>query len=223
MKKLLCLALCLALLPLAALAEAESEPDFNPDVTPAPGLQAQMDVPVDIPLDEDEAPAVDFDARTAPVAVEYEVLTNSTYSMSLERPANWVQIPGRHTFCYVEPVAADATPARMAVTRKGSSRELTESVITSEFVSYMKMIQEQYDSFEVGDPIRDTPFVGQAGYSMYYRGVKGATVVRGYVIIAAIDKYLYAFHFSAPESSFDAYAGVLAHLRDSVQVSKAKK
>ena len=208
-----------------------------------------MDVPIDIPIDEpleptpvpaedapedvpasegaegegDSTPMTIFDEYSGPqVTLEFETLTNSTYNLTLDRPSAWSQIPGRYTICYAETVAPGQTPARMALTRKVLSSSPNEDRITKQLISYLKALQTQYDSFEVGDLDTETPFMGQTGYSTVYTGKKGETSVRGYVIMCAIERRLFVFHFSASESAYASYGSVMVHLRDSVKINEKK-
>ena len=226
MNKTLCLltALCAALLPFAGLAEAAPAPNFDPEVTLAPG-QVQATVPPmetveDIPLDNTFDTGADiFSDNTSQVSLAYETLTNENYGLTMDRPANWIQIPGRHTFCFIESVAEDQIPARMALSRKGSSKELTDKRVTDELVAFLKVLQPQYDAFEVGDLSTETQFAGRSGFSTTYTARKGAESVRGYVIMTAVGKYVYAFHFSAAESAYSSYENVISHLRESVVIT----
>ena len=223
MRKALILFLSLLLAVAAMPAFGEEEADFAPEATPAPA-SFDMDIPIDIPIDVpiDEAESEDdvfgYGGYTSSVSLTYETLTNNTYSLTMDRPSAWVQIPGRYTLCFQEAVMEGQTPARMALTRKTATKDLTDSRITSEIIAYLKVLAAQYDKFEVSNQSKETPFIGQMGYSAFYTAQKDTKVVRGYVVMAAIKRYLYVFHFSASESAFASYTDAMVHLRESVRV-----
>ena len=206
MKKTLCLiVVCLlALLPGAALADGVFNEDGTPALTPAPGMAEDGD-PFDPEADEEtEAQGDDgatdvfgYDGYNSAITLTYESLTNNTFKLTLDRPAGWTQIPGRYTLCFVENAAEGQIPARMALTRKQSSKDLTDTRITNELISYLKILAAQYDEFEVGELNKETSFIEQMGYSTLYTARKDGMAVRGYVIMAAVNKYLYVFHFSS--------------------------
>ena len=214
------LALLIAFVPAFALADESSEDAGAPGQTPAPAGFG-MDIPIDVPIEEEAAGGDDvfgFDGYSSSVSLEYESLTNKTFGLVMDRPAAWIQIPGRHTLCFQDGASTQKTPARMALSRKTVTKELTDSRITSELIAFLKTIAAQYDSFEVGDLSKDTAFIGQMGYSTFYSAQKDGNSVRGYVIVAAISKYVYAFHFSTAENEFNAYTSVMVHIRESMQV-----
>ena len=210
MKKILLLTLALFAVCLPVLAE--SAPNFAPDVTAAPGIDGSVPDPAD---SAKTAAALDI-----AVEVTYETLTNDTYNLTMAYPSGWSQIPGRYTICFVENVADGQTPARIALTRKTVSSTPDEKAISKQMVSYLKALQTQYDTFEVGDLASDSTFVGQTGYSTEYTAKKGEVSVKGYVIMAAIEKHLYAFHFSSSEAAYESYGEICMHLRDAVSIGK---
>ena len=244
MKKLLCLIL-IGLIASSASVWAEDTFDDVEDFPAGFGMDAPIDEPLEDAADEfpdedpdafpDEAPfegateepaeagetedVFGYDGYASSVTMQYEQLTNKTFKLVMDRPSGWIQLPGRHTLCFEEAVAEGQTPARMALTRKTSQKELTDSRITSELIAYLKVLAAQYDSFEVGDLNKETSFIGQMGYSPQYDAKKGDKDVRGYVIMAAVKQYLYVFHFSTGDSVFANYTGVMTHLRESIQVS----
>ena len=212
MKKMLCLLAALLLCAFPALAEEE------PALTPAPAMEA----PVDVPLEEGEGNTGDvfgYDGYASDVTLTYESLTNKTFNIVLDHPVGWTQIPGRYTLCFEANRTGDLLPARMTLTRKYSSRDLTDSRITKEFKSLLKVLSEQYDSFELGEPNKETSFMGKMGYSIQYSAESAASgKVRGYVIAAAMDAhYMFAFHFRCADSEYAAYTNAIVHLRESVQ------
>lgn len=230
MKKTLCLILALLLLGLCpALSEGGTTTVFDPVEDPSPdfpeGITTQ-DAPEDIPLevgdgDSTAGPTIFDNVPLVPqVSLDYVSLTNNTYKMVMERPASWVQIPGRYTICFAESVAAGQTPARIAVTRKTLSYTPDEDRVTKQLISYLKTLQGQYETFEVGDLDTVTPFLGQPGFSTVYTAQKGENTVRGYVIMTAIKRKIYVYHFSASESAYPSYATAMEHMRDSIVVNE---
>ena len=88
---------------------------------------------------------------------------------------------------------------------------------------YLKVLAAQYpeDAFAlVGELNKETSFIGQMGYSIQYTASKDGKTVRGYVIMAAVKKYLYVFHFSA---SYGDYVKLQNVLRYIVQSAKPKE
>ncbi len=232
MKKTLCLILALLMLGLCpALSEEDYTPDYEPDADTIPGYPddgTYQEAPEDIPLDDEGG---DGDSTAGPtifdnvplvpqVSLDYVSLTNNTYKMVMERPAAWVQIPGRYTICFAENVGAGQTPARIAVTRKTLSYTPDEDRVTKQLISYLKTLQAQYETFEVGDLDTVPPFLGQPGFSTVYIAKKGENTVRGYVIMTAIKRKIYVYHFSASESAYPSYATAMEHMRDSIVVNE---
>lgn len=151
----------------------------------------------------------------------YATTGNATLGVRFAYPSHWEMTPGRRTICYEEPVAEGDIPARMAVSVKQLEDRADEDDMDSELSAFMRAVFTQYDSYEIGNLMTDTSFMGKTGYSTIYRGYRGNQAVQGSVIMAAVGTKIYAFHFSADANDYDAMTQVMEYLRNSVEADNA--
>ena len=152
----------------------------------------------------------------------YAVISNDTLGVRFSYPSHWEQTPGRRTICYQEPVAEGDIPARMAVSVKQLDDRPNDDELTRQLSSFITAIFTQFDRYEIGNLITDVGFMGKTAHSTIYRAYSGDKVVQGSVIMACVGTKLYAFHFSAEESDYDAMGQVMEYLRSHVEANNSQ-
>jgi len=217
-----------------AIAAQESQTDG--DAASAPVVDPVVDpVAADQPAADAQQPVVD--ATLAPAATEapvakpvnnshssidgYSTIGNVGLEFSFSYPANWNNMPGRSTLCYVQPMEEGVTyPARVAVTMKKLPHRGTEAKVREQFASYFEHLQSQYDeeTFEANMTLNyATPFMGRTAMSTTYLAYDGDQEIMGYVITTYFERYMYVFHFLCAYEDYEDFWPALQFMRDSVK------
>lgn len=151
----------------------------------------------------------------------YSTIGNVGLEFSFSYPANWNNLPGRSTICYVQPMTEGVTyPARVAVTMKKLSHRGTDAKVKAEFASYFEYISSQYDpeTFEANMTLSTaTPFMGRKAMSTTYLAYDGEQEIMGYVICTYFERYMYVFHFLCAYEDFEDFIPAMSFMRDSVK------
>lgn len=193
---------------------------------------------IDAAASEDEAELADdaifgtYDAATdtaqhaAPSnidtsAYQFTSLSDHSLGFTFSYPAHWKNIPGIYTVCFQEDVEQGDFPARVAITRNKLTHTPKDAAIVDHLVSYLKTIYKQYDTaaFEVSGLDRTVSFMGQPGYSTTYLAFSGETEVEGFVIMCAVERTLYVFHFSASYSDYQSMQSMMQYMLNSVTLA----
>lgn len=139
-------------------------------------------------------------------------------------PADWNNIPGRSTVCYVQPLTNGTVyPARVAVTMKKLAHKCSSSEAQQELVEYIKMLMTQYDetTFKVDKTLdEETKFMGNKAMSTTYLAYDGEQEIQGYVIMTYFERYLFCYHFLCAYEDYEAFQPAMVRMRDSVQASR---
>ena len=153
---------------------------------------------------------------------EYAEVSAPGLGFRLSYPADWVNIPGRSTVCYVQPLENGTVyPARVAVTMKRMPHASSFEEARTELANYIKTLMTQYDekTFKVNFNLsKKTPFMGKTAISTTYLAYDGPQEIKGYTIITYFDRYLYVFHFLCAYEDYNAFAETMSYMRDSVQI-----
>jgi len=198
-----------------------------------------MDIPEDAPVDDaavestpEDAPAEQQSQGNQVYATpspqpnasvgSYAEISGTGLGFKFSYPANWNNIPGRSTVCYVQPME-DGTvyPARVAVSMKKVAHKCDAEDLQEEMILFFETIQTQYDSstFEVDKNIDDsTRFMGNNAYSTTYLAYDDDQEIEGYVIMTAFEKYVFCFHFQCAYTDYNAFAPTMKLMRDSVKL-----
>lgn len=154
----------------------------------------------------------------------YSEVSNTGLGFRYNYPTGWNNIPGRSTVCYVQPLEEGTVyPARVAVTMKKLAHKPKDEVIKEELVSYLKFLMSQYDekTFEVDDALNTSgKFMGEDSMSTTYLAYDGDQEIKGYVVITAIEKYLFCYHFLCAYQDYGAFESAMHTMRDSVKAEK---
>ena len=219
---------------LAALEASAAEEPAAADAVPA-------DVPADAPA-EDAAQAsftvnptdvpediVPFSTPTPQPNVHissYSSISGTGLGFKFDYPSDWVNMPGRSTVCYVQPLKEGTVyPARVAVTMKKLPHACNKAEAQNELVEYIKLLMTQYDekTFKVDKQLdTETKFMGKAGMSSTYLAYDGEQEIKGYVICTYFERYVYVYHFLCAYEDYDAFSPAMVRMRDSVQVEQTK-
>lgn len=190
--------------PLDSDAETNGSDDSDTDTTPDP----------DMPF-----PTATPQPNTA--VSEYSEVSAPGLGFRFSYPSNWVNIPGRSTVCYVQPLE-DGTvyPARVAVTMKRMPHTSDYEEAQTELANYLRTLMTQYDSstFKVNTKLNyKTEFMGKPAISTTYLAYDGNQEIKGYTIITYFERYLYVFHFLCAYDDYTAFGTAMKYMRDSVQ------
>lgn len=214
MKKLLSIVILLALAVVATSCSSPSDTAAEPTNTPVDEVEPE---PETIPAAQPTLEPLETSRPVyAPSEYVYATVTSNALGLTIKYPAHWINIPGRHTICYIEPVEAGEIPARMAVSVKKLSKKPDKEKLQGELGSFMKAILAQYDSYQVGSLSDDSEFVGSKGYSSVYSAMKDGVEIRGYCIVNSYNASVYGYHFSAQADAYMEMGDVIRHIRESV-------
>jgi len=150
----------------------------------------------------------------------YAEAVSSAINVKIYYPSHWENLPGRYTVCFQEPVEDGDVAARMAITCKQLSAKPSTDKIQRELASFLSVIIQQYDTYEVGNLSSDVTFMGKSGYWSIYKAVKGDREIRGYIAMVAVGSALYGFHFSCEEKDYADMSVVLERVRGSISSYK---
>lgn len=178
-------------------ADATLEPIFTPEVTAEPVSNSHKSI------------------------TGYSTVGNLGLEFSFSYPANWNNLPGRSTVCYVQPMAEGVKyPARVAVTMKKLPHRGTDSKVKDEFASFFKFISSQYDeeTFEANLALNTkTKFMGRKAMSTTYLAYDGEQEIKGYAICTYFERYMFVFHFLCAYEDYNDFLPAMQFMRDSVR------
>ncbi|MDO5324636.1 MAG: PsbP-related protein [Clostridia bacterium] len=229
--------------------DSQTAPDEAQDAQPAiqDELVAQnepvaqdvaIDTPVGADVSEDAAQATDVpDPTSEPSSVQpfatatpqpntaisgYAEVVGTGLGFRFSYPQGWQNIPGKPTVCFVQPMENGTVyPARVTVTMKKLSHSGSESRLQEQMVSFVEVLQEQYDkkTFEVDTNLdTETGFMGgKRSYATTYLAYDGDQEIKGYVAMTYFDKYVFCFHFQCAYEDYAAFEPAIRHMRDSVK------
>ena len=236
-------------------AEPQQEGNFAPVTTAVASaeqakaveeaVQATAEPAADVPADEPAVPvdepgftvnptnapadAVPFSTPTPQPnthIASYSEIGGTGLGFKFSRPSDWVNIPGRSTVCYVQPLENGTVyPARVAVTMKKLPHKCTAEEAQNELVEYLKLLMTQYDekTFKVSKEMdTETKFMGKNGMSTTYLAYDGEQEIQGYVILTYFERYVYVYHFLSAYEDYEAFSTAMRHMRDSVQVEQTQ-
>ena len=154
------------------------------------------------PTPTEEADAMPFVTPTPQPnasASRYSEISAPGLGFKFSYPTDWVNIPGRSTVCYVQPLENGTVyPARVSVTMKRLPHKTDFEETRSELIEFLKVIRSQYDesTFKL-DPNIDiaTKFMGKSSIGVSYLAYDGSQEIKGYAVITYFERYLYVFHF----------------------------
>lgn len=208
------------------------------DIDMAPDANSEQEAVEDIPLDPDgsEAPGDNAAAEATqnpkmPFASptpqpnayvsQYSEISAPGLGFRFSYPADWINIPGRSTVCYVQPID-DGTiyPARVAVTMKRMPHKTDAEEATSELANFIKNLMTQYDqsTFKVNTNLDyGTKFMGRSAVATTYLAYDGDQEIMGYTIITYFERYLFVYHFLCAYDDYNSFGDAMRYMRDSVQ------
>ena len=194
----------------------EDEP-LNPDeeVTgedgdTAPEITQNPDMPFATPTPQPNASVSQYSEISAP-----------GLGFRFNYPSGWVNIPGRSTVCYVQPLE-DGTvyPARVAVTMKRMPHASSYDEAQTELANYIRTLMAQYDesTFKVDTNLDyETRFMGRPAIATTYLAYDGPQEIKGYTIITYFERYLFVYHFLCAYEDYSSFEATMRYMRDSVQ------
>jgi len=175
--------------------------------------------------EEEPAPLTDILDLAEPTfdpspSYTYEKLADPSFGFTFAYPVGWENLPGKHTVCFRENAADGEYPARVAITRKTLAHSPKESVLLSQFQSYMETIYEQYDpeTFELGTLFSSASFMGQTAQEITYLAYSGETEIIGYACCSSIGRNVYVFHFTCAYDEYESLRSAMLRMRDSASV-----
>lgn len=152
---------------------------------------------------------------------QYSEIVAQGLGFRFSYPTGWVNIPGRSTVCYVQPLENGTVyPARVAVTMKRVLFPVDAEVLQDELVSYLRTLMNQYgnDAFKVDKTLdTETKFMGKNGLAATYLAYDGDQGIKGYVIATHFERYIFVFHFLCAYDDYTSFEPTLRYMRDSVQ------
>lgn len=217
MKKVIAFIMCACLA--LTLAACGSSDDIDVETTVAPEESAASDESGD---SQPEMPVIDSESTAAPdISPENYSYTPFTLEsgFSMDVPSHWERQPASKSVCFTEPVAEGAVPGRIVVTSK-KLESVGSSTREKQLGSYFSNILGDFDSYEWSDIYTDQPFLGdENAHSVTYSGTRDGISYRGYVILAAVNKTIYVYHFRCESDAYDSMESVMEHVRDSISLS----
>lgn len=229
----------------ADAGDAASE-DSAQDAPAEDATAAPADVPADVPVDEpaggnEAEPSFTVNPTDVPEDIvpfstptpqpntnitSYSTISGTGLGFKFDYPSDWVNIPGRSTVCYVQPLKEGTVyPARVAVTMKKLAHAADAIDAQNELVEYLKLLMTQYDAttFKVSKEMdTSTKFMGKNGMSATYLAYDGEQEIKGYVILTYFERYVYCFHFLCAYEDYEAFDTAMRRIRDSVQVEQTE-
>lgn len=217
MKKVLALIMCAALA--LTLAACGSNGDSDVEVTVAPEESA---VAGDFGDSQPEMPVIDSES-TAPPDISPASYSYTTFTLesgfSMEVPSHWARQPASKSVCFTEPVAEGTVPGRIVVTSK-KVESVGNSTREKQLGSYFTNILGDFDTYEWSDIYTDQPFLGdENAHSVTYSGTRDGLSYKGYVILAAVNKTIYVYHFRCGSDAYDSMESIMEYVRDSISLS----
>ena len=208
--------------------EPEDEEPADPEATPDPDAPEQTG---DGAQDDGGAGAEAIDDNDMPFATptpqpntyiaEYSEVSAPGLGFRFSYPSDWVNLPGRSTVCYVQPLENGTVyPARVAVTMKRLPHATDYDEAKSELADYIRTLMTQYNqsTFKVNTKLDyDTKFMGKSAIATTYLAYDGNQEIIGYTIITYFERYLYVFHFLCAYEDYNAFQEAMVYMRNSVQ------
>ena len=151
----------------------------------------------------------------------YDEVVGTGLGFRFSYPQGWQNIPGKSTVCFVQPME-DGTvyPARVTVSMKKLSHSGSETRLQEQMVSFVEILQDQYDAktFEVDTDLDTTTgfMGGKRSYATTYLAYDGDQEIKGYIAMTYFDKYVFCFHFQCAYEDYVAFEPAIRHMRDSV-------
>ena len=221
----------------ASEAAMEEQPEISEEsvgeAEPENIFDGEEQEPVaDQPIDEEGADAEPTtDPNEMPFATpspqpnasvsQYTEVTGPGLGFRFSYPTGWVNIPGRSTVCYVQPLEGGTVyPARVAVTMKRMPHATGMTEAKTQLANYVRKLMTQYptSTFKVNSKLdEETKFMGKKGLSTTYLAYDGDTEIKGYLIITYFERYIYVFHFLCAYNDYSSFEATLRYMRDSVQ------
>lgn len=208
----------------ASLEEAASTEDA---VSPDASQEAVQDQPIaaDATATPEPSPTINSPFATptpqpnASVS-QYTEISAPGLGFRFCYPTGWINIPGRSTVCYVQPLT-DGTvyPARVAVTMKRMPHTTSYDESRTELANYLRNLMTQYDSatFRVNTHLDlETKFMGNRAIGTTYQAYDGDQEIQGYAVITYFDHYMFVFHFLCAYDDYTSFQATLRYMRDSV-------
>lgn len=217
MKKILALIMC-ALLMLT-LAACDSGGDSDVAVTIAPEESASAD---NSGASQTQMPVISAESTALPDVLP-ENYSYTAFSLdsgfSMDVPSHWSRQPASKSVCFTEPVLDGAVPGRIVVTSK-KLESVGSSTRENQLGSYFTRILGDFDTYEWSDISTDQPFLGDdSAHSVTYSGTRDGLSYKGYVILAAVNKTIYVYHFRCGSDAYDDLEPVMEHIRDCISLS----
>lgn len=186
----------------AGSSEATAAPEATAEPTPTP-LPTPEPTPVPVVEIADYA---------------YKSFTNEMLKVGFKYPTHWVNVPGKSTVSYEEPVNPGEIPARVAVTTKSIAKKPSAEDMAAQINAFTDVIGANLENFTAGELQKNIEFIKRNAYHRTYTGVKDGVSVKGFIIITCNTKtkLLFVLHFSTPEARYDAFDPVLKTIVNSV-------
>ena len=221
----------------AVLSEDITPDDIAPDENADSAPETEQDIAEDQPIvDEDPAVEAAAAAPTPDAAMpfttptpqpnasvsRYSEISASGLGFRFSYPSDWINIPGRSTVCYVQPLENGTVyPARVAVTMKRLPHKTDWTEVRDELLNYLKTLRTQYDeaTFKVDTNNVDTEtrFMGNRSIGTTYVAYDGTQEIKGYTVATYFERYMFVFHFLCAYEDYDSFEATLRYMRDSVQ------
>lgn len=222
-KRMLALMLIALISLSAAGCDMLSPPDDEMADAPAPTLEAAVQPEVTVAPTPTPVPT----PSPTPVPVvevqdyKYQKVSNQALDISFDFPSHWVNVPGNITICYVQPVNAGETAARIAVSVKKTNKNLDPEGIKKELNKLIDKISESFVNFRHGAISKKVKLIGGNAYSVVYEAELQGETVKGFVIVTyrSSKKRLVALHFYAPSDRYSEYQPVLKQVMGSIKLS----
>ena len=196
--------------------ELADDPTDDPEIPMEDPGESGAEATPEPPLDPTPTSSVDLSTY------RFQQLTDTSFGFTFEYPTHWVNLPGKYTVCFREPVEEDDFPARVTVTKKALVHTPKAEKVLAQFQSFAQTIYAQYDpsTFELGELNTSARFMGQSAYEITYLAYSGDVEIKGYMICCAVDKSIYVYHFCASYPDYTAMESMMGRMRDSVAVVK---
>ena len=209
------------------VAPENEDPDAEPSETPDPDAAeaSEEDVEGDgadvESADDSDMPFATPTPQPNTYIAEYSEVSAPGLGFRFSYPSDWVNLPGRSTVCYVQPLENGTVyPARVAVTMKRLPHATDFDETKTELANYIRTLMTQYSeaTFKVNTKLDyDTKFMGKAAIATTYLAYDGNQEIIGYTIITYFERYLYVFHFLCAYEDYTAFHDAMIYMRDSVQ------
>jgi len=215
MKRFLAAIMCLALMVL--LCACGNSDKVEVEATAAPAEDSiDNTTTVEIPVISAESTAIPDVAISAYTYTKFTLDTG----FSMDVPTHWVRQPASSSVCFMEPVADGVAPGRVVVSSKKLEAVGSETR-EKQLRSYFANILSDFDTYEWSDIYTDQPFLGDdQAHSVTYGGTRKGLAYKGYVILAAVDKTIYVYHFRCADTAYADMENIMIRMRDSISLGE---